>query len=140
MTVITLTEGQRKAIKTDMEDQIELLSDDEVEILASKLNDEINIPFIKEGTEQTILVKTVKKFDRLLYENLPNELYGLVKNSRDGISDEDADQLKSVLGERLNKKFDIPYVPEVLEQQIFELLVGLIVTAMRKEFSIINEA
>ncbi|MBY4677630.1 hypothetical protein [Marinobacterium arenosum] len=139
MTTITLTEGQRKAIKEDMENQVEMLSDDEVEVLASKLNEQIDIPFIKEGTEQTILVKTVKRFDRLLYQNLPNELYGLVKHSRDGISDTDAAELESILGSRLNKKFDIPYLPEAIEQHIFELLVGLVVTAMRKEFSIINQ-
>ncbi len=140
MTTITLTEGQRMAIKADMKGQVEMLSDDEVETLASKLNEEINIPFIKKGTEQTIFVKIVKQFDQFLYQNLPNELYGLVKSSRDGISDSDADQLANVLGERLNNKFDIPYVPEVIEGKIFTLLIDLVVTAMRKEFSIINQA
>ncbi len=139
MTTITLTNGQRMAIKADMEDQTVMLNDDEVEILATKLNDKINIPFIKTGTEQTIFVKIVKQFDKILYQNLPNELYGLVKNSRDGISDEDADQLANVLGERLNKKIDIPYVPEAIEGKIFALLIDLVVTAMRKEFSIINQ-
>lgn len=140
MTAITLTAGQRKAIKEEFENQVEMLTDEEVEILATKLNKKISIPFIKEGTEQTILVKTVKKFDRLLYQNLPNELYGLVRNSNDGISDTDAAELEAVLGNRLNRKFDIPYVPEVIEQEIFELLVGFVVAAMRKEFNIINQA
>lgn len=139
MTAITLTEEQRNAIQDDMDNRVEMLDHDEVEALASKLNAKINIPFIKEGTEQAIFVKTVKRFDQLLYQNLPNELYGLVKHARDGISDSDAKELESVLGSRLNKKFDIPYVPELLEKEIFELLLSYIVTAMRKEFSVLDQ-
>lgn len=139
MTTITLTDAQRLELKAQMDEQVEMLNDEEVEALASKLNEKIDIPFIKEGTEQTIFVKIVKKFDRILYKNLPNELYGLVKDASDGISDEDADKLKEVLGSRLNAQFDIPYIPEVLEQEIFEMLVGLIIAAMRHEFSVINQ-
>ena len=136
MTQITLTQDQRIAVKKDMDEQIEMLSDEEVEILATKLNEKINIPFVKEGTEQTIFVKVVRKADRFLYQSLPNELYGLVQKTGDGISDDDAEELESVLGTRLNKKFDIPYVPEWIEQKIFERLIGLLVTAMRRNFSI----
>lgn len=139
MSTITLTETQRQAIKAEMEAQTDMLSDIEVEALATMVNAKVNIPYIKEGTEQTILVKTVKKFDRLLYKNLPNELYGLVKDSSDGISDSDAKQLEGVLGSRLNSQFEIPYLPEVIEQKIFELLIAMIVSAMRKEFSVLNQ-
>lgn len=139
MSTITLTETQRQAIKAEMEAQIDMLSDIEVEALATMVNAKVNIPYIKEGTEQTILVKTVKKFDQLLYKNLPNELYGLVKDSSDGISDSDAKQLEGVLGSRLNSQFEIPYLPEVIEQKIFELLIAMIVSAMRKEFSVLNQ-
>lgn len=140
MTIITLTDEQRSAIKADMEDKVEMLTAEEVEVLASRLNKRIDIPFIKEGTEQTILVKIVKRFDRLIYQNLPNELYGLVQDAHDGISDTDAKTLIKVLSKRLNGKFDIPYVPEFIEQEIFELLIEFVVTAMRKEFDIINQA
>ncbi|WP_448555610.1 hypothetical protein [Thalassotalea montiporae] len=140
MATITLTEEQRKAIKQDFENQVEMLSDEEVEVLASKINDKVNIPFVREKKEQMILVKTVKKFDRLLYKNLPNELYGLVKDSQDGISDDEAKELEATLTERLNKKFDIPYIPEIIEAKIFKLLVGFIVSAMRKNFSILHQA
>lgn len=139
MSTITLTERQRQAIKAEMETQTEMLSDIEVEALATMVNAKVNIPYIKEGTEQTILVKTVKKFDQLLYKNLPNELYSLVKDSHDGISDSDAKQLEGVLGSRLNSQFEIPYLPEVIEQKIFELLIAMIVSAMRKEFSVLNQ-
>lgn len=139
MTAIVLTEEQREIIRRDMDSQIEMLSDEEVEVLASKLNKKIDIPFIPEGTEQVIFVKTVRQFDRLLYQSLPNELYGLVKNASAGISEKDAEALKLVLGTRLNNRIDIPYVPEWVEQEIFELLLDLIVKAMRKKYSIIDQ-
>ncbi|WKJ89826.1 hypothetical protein QZJ86_17725 [Methylomonas montana] len=139
MTAIVLTEEQREIIRRDMDSQIEMLSDEEVEALASKLNKKIDIPFIPEGTEQVIFVKTVKQFDRMLYQSLPNELYGLVKNASAGISEKDAEALKLVLGTRLNNRLDIPYVPEWVEQEIFELLLDLIVKAMRKKYSIIDQ-
>ena len=138
MSSITLTDEQRAQIASDMDTQIEMLSSDEVEILATKLNEKIDIPYIDDKAEQLILVKIVKKIDRLLYRKLPNELYGLVKNSRDGISDEDARQLKSVLATRINKEFDIPYIPEWIEQEILEVSIGLIVNGMRKNYSMME--
>ncbi len=138
MSSITLTDEQREQIANDMDVQIEMLSADEVEALATKLNEKIDIPYIKEGTEQTIMVKIVKKIDRLLYRKLPNEIYGLVKNSSDGISDEDARQLKAVLATRINKEFDIPYIPEWIEQEILEMAIGLLVNGMRKNFSVME--
>ena len=123
MSAIILTEDQRKQVLHEFDVQIEMLSAEEVEVLASKLNKKIDLPFITEGTEQIIFVKTVKVFDRLLYQNIPNELYGLIKNTSDGISDKDAEELKLVLGSRLNKSLEIPYVPEWVEQQVFEILV-----------------
>lgn len=138
MATITLTQEQWNRLKEDMDAKIEMLSDEEILIIASKLNEEIDIPFIKEGTEKTILVKIVKKIDRFLYQNIPNELYGLVKVTNDGISDDEATQLKLVLANRLNKKIDIPYLPEFLEQKVFEFAISIIVSAMRKNFSILN--
>ncbi len=139
MTDITLTKEQRDAIQHDMDKQIEMLSHDEVEALATKLNDKIDIPFIDEKAEQIIFVKIVKQFDRLLYQNLPNELYGFVKVTGGGISDEDAKYLKSILGTRLNNKFDIPYVPEWVEQEIFEMLIDLVVEAMKRGCSVLAQ-
>lgn len=140
MTTITLTEEQRKAVKEDMDQKIEMLSDQEVEALASKLNEEIKLPFIKEGKEQTVFVKTVKLIDRNLYQCLPNELYGLVKDTSDGISDEEVKELSSVLATRLNYVIDIPYIPDWIEQDIFVFFIELITKAMRKNCSILIES
>ncbi|MBP0132189.1 MAG: hypothetical protein ITD31_02210, partial [Nitrosospira sp.] len=60
MSAIILTEDQRKQVLHEFDVQIEMLSAEEVEVLASKLNKKIDLPFITEGTEQIIFVKTVK--------------------------------------------------------------------------------
>jgi hypothetical protein len=134
---ITLTDKQRKQILADMNQQIEMLSDQEVEYLATELNNNVNIPFLKEKKEKIILVKLVRKVDRYLYNSIPNELYGCVKNTKDGISDEDADDLKEVLVDKANHAFNIRYLPEPIEKQIFAFLVGLIVNAMRKNMALL---
>lgn len=139
MIDIKLTQEQRDAIQHDMDGQIEMLTHEEVEVIASKLNNKIDLSIVNEKVEQIIFVKIVKQFDRLLYQNLPNELYGLVKIASDGISEKEAKNLKSILGSRLNSKFDISYVPEPVEQEIFEMLVDLIVDAMKKEYSVLTQ-
>lgn len=138
MATITLTQEQWEQLRNDMDSQIEMLNDEEILYFASKLNDKINIPFVREEKEEKTFVKIVKKIDRFLYQNLPNELYGLVKITSDGISEEEAEKLKLVLASRLNKKFDIPYIPEFIEQEIFELAVSIIVKAMKKNFNLLN--
>ncbi|WP_250462853.1 hypothetical protein [Microbulbifer litoralis] len=134
-TTITLTDDQYSQVVEDMDKQIEMLSKEEIEAIASRLNEKIDIPFFSDGREKTIFVKITKKVDRLLYRHLPNEIYGCVKSISDGISDKDAEQIKSVMGSRLNKDFNIPYLPEWVELQIFEMLVGLLVGAMRQNYS-----
>ncbi len=87
MTLRSLTTEEHKAIKEDMDKQVEMLSDAEVEHPAAKLNKKVDVPFLKEGTEHIILAKIVKKVDRYLYNALPNELYGLIKVATDGLSE-----------------------------------------------------
>lgn len=139
MCVIKLSKEQRDEIINSMDNQTKILSFEEIETLATKLNEKIDIPFLDDKAEQVVLVKIVRRFDSLLYQNLPNELYSLVRDAGNGISDEDAEKLKSVLGTRLNSKFDIPYLPEWVEQEIFETLLGLIVNYMRKNYSILEQ-
>jgi len=138
MKLIKLTPEEHQSIKDDMDKQVEMLSDTEVEFLAAKLNDKIDIPFLKEGTEQRILVKIVKLVDRYLYKALPNELYGLIKVSTDGLSDDEIELLIKILSTRANNSVDIKYLPEWVEQEIFEFLIGLIVGAMRKDTTLLS--
>lgn len=140
MSIIELTEEQRQTVLSDMNDKTEMLTDAEIEHLATRLNEKVNIPFLRESSEQTVLVKLVKKVDRYLYNALPNELYGLVQDATDGVSDEEAKELREILATRANKQINIKYLPEIVEQEIFEFLIGFIINAMRKNVSILNSA
>ena len=134
---VVLNDQQRKKIIHDMNEQVEMLTDIEIEYLATKLNENVNIPFLKENKEQIILAKLVKKVDRYLYASLPNELYECINDTKDGISDEEAEELKEILTDRANSNFNIKYLPENIEKQIFSFLIDKIVNAMRKKMSLL---
>lgn len=139
METIQLTKEKHKQIQDDMDQKIEMLTNEETEKLATLLNEKINLPFINEEKEKTIFVKLVKQMDRVLYQNLPNELYGLVRDVDDGISEEEAEDLKRLLAPILDKKIDIPYVPEEMEKSIFEIFISLIVRGMKKGYSVLKK-
>ena len=115
---------------------MQMLTTKEIDALAAIINEKVDLPFVNEKIEQVIFIDVVKITDQLLFEKLPPELYVLIKSTADGISIIEAEKLKLVLVERLNKSFDIPYLPEWVEKQIFDLLITLIVDAMRKGSSL----
>jgi len=136
MKTITLTEKQWDKIQNDADKQVEMLSHKEIEKIATKLNRKINVPFLSEEKEQVVLVKLVRKVDKYIYSVLPNEFYELIKNSTDGIDEDEADMIKNRVAKSINKAVDIPYIPEPLEQIAFEFIVGQIINALRKGFSV----
>ncbi len=139
-TTITLTGDQVRAIMDDADRKIELLSIQELEAIASRLNEKINIPFLSEEQEQVVLVKIVKQIDRYLYSVLPNEVYQMVKDASDGISEEEAEKIKTRLAQLINKAVDIPIVGEEVEQLIFKMVLDLIVLALQKGKSLLDVA
>ncbi len=139
-TTITLTGDQVRAIMDDADRKVELLSIQELEAIASRLNEKINIPFLSEEQEQVVLVKIIKQIDRYLYSVLPNEVYQMVKDASDGISEEEAEKIKTRLAQLINKAVDIPIVGEEVEQLIFKMVLDLIVLALQKGKSLLDVA
>ena len=133
---IRLSKKERDAIKADAERKVDMLTSEEAEILASKLNERVNIPFFEEQTEQIVLVKIVKLIDRALYKVLPNELYALAKSAADGITAQEALEIETRLIEWANRKIDIPFLSEELEEKILRNVIELITGALRKGLSI----
>jgi len=89
---IALTEDQWAKIQKDAAGS-HMLTENEVGKLALLLNKKVNIPFMSEKTEGKILIKLVRRVDAYLYKALPNELYELIRDSADGISDDEADEI-----------------------------------------------
>lgn len=88
------------------------MTDEEIKDMAQRLNRIINVPIINETGEEKILVKIILKIDNFLYDNLPNELYDLVRDVKKGIDDKKARRLIRRLTRLANEKIDIPYPPE----------------------------
>lgn len=116
------------------------MTESEIKDVAERLNKKINIPFIREPKEEKILIKIVIKIDRFLYDNLPNELYDLVRSLDKGIDDDEAKRLIKRLARLANDKIDIPYIPEKAEYIAFRFVIGIIINAARNQWSILKSS
>ena len=126
---IALTEEQRDKVAKDASGEY-MLSDEELEAIATRLNRFINLPFRTEAEEQIILVKIVKRIDGFLYQVLPNEIYQLVKVAHDGISPAEADEMTERLTKIANRYVDFPILSEYMEEKLLQFVISLIVRAM----------
>ncbi len=136
MATMMLTKVQLAQIKTDMEKTSEMLTDAEVLVLAQKVNKEVNIPFLSEEKELKVLFKIIRWIDKELYKLLPNEYYTLIHDSADGISEEEAENLRNRLVPLINKVVDIPILSEGVEAFVIDLVLDLIISAMIKGCSL----
>lgn len=112
------------------------MTDAEIRDLAERLNEKINVPFIRETREEKILIKVVLKIDRFLYDHLPNELYDLIRSLDNGISDTEAKRLIKRLTRLANDKIDIPYLPESVERIAIRFIISIIINAARKNLKL----
>ncbi len=110
------------------------MNEAEIRDLAERLNKKINVPLIKETREEKILIKIVLKVDRFLYNNLPNELYDLIRSADKGIDDNEAKRLINRLTKLANDKIDIPYLTESMERIAIRFIISVIINAARKLF------
>lgn len=117
------------------------MTEEEIKDLAQRLNRKINVPIVNETGEEKILIKIILKIDNFLYDNLPNEFYGLVRDAKRGIDNKEAKRLVRRLTRLANAKIDIPYLPEVAEHFALKFVIGIIVKSARKnkEFKVVRE-
>ena len=108
---------------------------EEIKELAIRINDNVNIPLVKETKEEKILIKVILKIDTFLYNNLPNEIYDLVRSMDKGISDEEAKRLIKRLAVLANQKINIPYLPEGVEYKIFRFIIAIVINAAREHLN-----
>lgn len=131
MTTIVLTDDQRKKIVQDAKG-MELLTPQEVEKIATKVNDKINLPFLNTDQEQVVFVKAVRWLDKQLYQLLPNELYECIRMTESGINEDEADTIRVRITKTINKLVDLPFLSESQEEKLFGIFIGIITTAMIK--------
>ena len=114
------------------------ISDEEIKELVGRLNKKIDIPIIGEGKEECILKKVIIKIDDLLYYNLPNEFYDLIRSLDEGIDDEEAKRLIAKLTKLANSNIDIPYIPEAVEAIAIKFVIGVLINSARKKWKFEN--
>lgn len=136
MSEITLTKKQLEKISTDMNDQVEMLTAEEVNALAMKVNKAINLPFISEEKEFVVFVKIIKWIDKKLYQLLPNEYYELINDATDGISKEEAIIIEERVTPMINNVVNLPVLTEKQEEKLISIILGLIINAMVKGFKL----
>ncbi|MCQ3828752.1 hypothetical protein HXX02_04795 [Microbulbifer elongatus] len=137
-TINELTEAQFKELLDDYfapPEQRQKMTEEEIRELAIRLNDKVDVPLVWETAEEKILIKVVLKVDTFLYDNLPNEIYDLVRSLDKGITESEASRLINRLSVLANKKIEIPYIPEAAEYIAIRFVIGVIINAARKEWN-----
>lgn len=116
---LELTKEQIAKIKQDMSLQTEMLTDEEVNALAAKVNEKFSLPFLSEEKEFVVFAKIVKWVDRQLYALLPNEYYELIHIAHDGLSPEEIVKIRTRITPLVNSLVDIPVLTEGLEELLY---------------------
>jgi len=105
----------------------------ERDLIVKELNKAINIPYLPEKLEALAFGKMVDLAETTLGGVLPADLQALI-HVEDGISmGKHVDQLATRFAEYLNKKINIPWVPEEIEAQVFGAFCSLVANALVKE-------
>jgi len=131
MSNVTLDASAVATMQADMNVKTSMLSDEQLNALAQKLNEKFNIPILGEKIELIVFAKIIRLIDAKLYELLPNEYYSLVNSVTDGISDEDAALMSARLGKLLNEKINVPFLSEEIEGKLIGFVLDQIVNAMK---------
>jgi hypothetical protein len=137
-TLNELTETQFKNLLDDYfapPKKRQKMTQEEILDLAVRLNEKVDVPLIGDTTEEKILVKVVLKVDTFLYDNLPNEVYDLVRSVDKGIDEQEATRLINRLSVLANEKIDIPYIPDSAEYVAIRFVIGVIINAARKQWN-----
>jgi len=108
------------------------MTEKEIISLAQQLNKKNNVPLINETGKEKSLIKLVFKIDGFLYDNLPNEVYGLMRNLDLGINDKEAKRLVNRLSTLVNDKIDIPYISERIEGVAIRFVISVIINSVSK--------
>jgi uncharacterized protein YfkK (UPF0435 family) len=137
---ISLDEGKLRLILDEyfaLPEKRQRMSPEEIETIANALNEKIDIPLINEKTEARILIKIVLEVDNFFYNNLPNELYDLIRSLPEGIDDDEAKNLIKRLSKLANEKIDFPYLTEQMEYTAIRFIVAIVINAMRNKLNVV---
>ena len=95
-----------------------------IQSLVSRLNVQLDLPFVGEAFEAQMLDWVVRK----IVPMIPDSIREFVLTAADGIDEQELDRLEDVLVSVLNHHIDIPWVPEQLEPGLFRPVVQAVLS------------
>jgi len=112
-----------------------MLTTDQINWIARKINEKVNLPILGEQAELMIITEALKKIDQILEKELPPGFKDFLNNTTAGIvpgSPTDIQVIKDNLIVYINEKIDIPIIGERAERKLIAEVIELIVTALLK--------
>ena len=112
-----------------------ILTDVQINYLADKVNERVNLPLLGEKGERMVITRAIEKILEQLEENLPEELLALINDVNNGFlpgDAADAKRARKACIRYLNNKVNIPLVSERKEQRLFTIVVESLFEAMKK--------
>lgn len=114
-----------------------MLSTEQITSIASDLNEKVNIPFMGEGKEQSMIENALGLINEQLdvvVGALPDSAKEVWEKIQDGVSEEEAADLKTQLVTGLNEKVNIPFLGEGQEaDMLIKPAVELIVDTLQAQ-------
>lgn len=108
-----------------------MLTDAQIDSIADKINAKINIPLIGERLEGIFIRFGIRKLDEKLQEVLPPELYKMLEDAADGLSEEEVEAIKEKVVNYLNSKVNIPILNEEQEGKLIGAVIDEILEALK---------
>jgi hypothetical protein len=110
-----------------------MLTEAQMKFIARRLNEKINVPLIGENAEFKLLMMAVRKINRVLEQELPEELIEFLTDLAKGFEPEDdLEEIKRNTVVFLNKEVNLPIIGEDKEEKLITEVVDLLFNAMRK--------
>lgn len=92
--------------------------------LASKLNVELNLPFVPESVEQ----KWIEWFLTRIVQVIPSDIVSILVDAADGMDEAERRTTEDKLVTMANKLIDIPMLPESIEDSLIRPIVRQLLT------------
>ncbi len=107
-----------------------LLTPEERKKVAEALNTQIDIPWVPESMEATILEHAIGLVDSALEGVLPEAFGSLMRDGSQGIDAAEARAFGERLIQTVNKRVDLPYLDETQEAGFVKMMIDPLVQAM----------
>lgn len=94
-----------------------------VDVLVANISPQFALPGLSADRERDLLEWVLRKLEPLI----PDSIKPYIIEASDGISDEEALRWENDLTRELNARIDIPWVPEVVEEQLIRPIVKQVI-------------